>query len=136
MWQPVFMISGYFITVLGLAMLIPAGVDVYYTNANWSYFITSSIIALFVGLSLFLANNSKIKNISLKQGYLLTCCSWFSVAFLAAVPFMLWGTPVADAVFEAFSGISTTGATIYKDVESLPRAILLWRAILHGLGGI
>ena len=136
MWQPVLMISGYFISVLGLAMLIPAAVDIYYTQINWSYFITSAIVALFIGVSLFLANNRKIKNISLQQGYLLTCCSWFSVAILAAIPFMLYGTNVADAIFEAASGISTTGATIYNDVEALPKSLLLWRAILHALGGV
>ena len=57
MWQPILMISGYFISVLGLAMLVPAGVDIYYTQTNWSYFVTASIISLFIGLSLFLANN-------------------------------------------------------------------------------
>ena len=136
MWQPVLMISGYFISVLGLAMLVPAGVDIYYTQTNWSYFVTASIISLFIGLSLFLANNNKIKNITQQQGYLLTCISWFSVALLAALPFVLYGTSPADAVFEAASGISTTGASIYKDVEALPRSILLWRAILNSLGGV
>ena len=136
MWQPVLMISGYFISVLGLAMLVPAGVDIYYTQTNWSYFITSSIISLFIGLSLFLANNNKIKNITQQQGYLLTCISWFSVALLASLPFILYGSSPADAVFEAASGISTTGASIYADVESLPRSILLWRALLNGLGGV
>ena len=118
MWQPVLMISGYFISVLGLAMLVPAGVDIYYTQTNWSYFITSSIISLFIGLSLFLANNNKIRNITQQQGYLLTCISWFSVALLASLPFILYGSSPADAVFEAASGISTTGASIYADVES------------------
>lgn len=136
MWQPVLMISGYFISLLGLAMLIPAAVDVYYTQNNWSYFFTSSIISLFIGVSLFLANRCKIRHISLQQGYLLTVCSWFSVALLGAVPFVLYGTDIADSVFEAFSGISTTGATIYSNVEGLPHSILLWRAILHGLGGV
>ena len=136
MWQPILMISGYFISVLGLAMLVPAGVDIYYTQTNWSYFVTASIISLFIGLSLFLANNNKIKNITQQQGYLLTCISWFSVALLAALPFVLYGTSPADAVFEAASGISTTGASIYKDVEALPRSILLWRAILNSLGGV
>ena len=136
MWQPVLMISGYFISVLGLAMLVPAGVDIYYTQTNWSYFITASIISLFIGLSLFLANNNKIKNITQQQGYLLTCISWFSVALLASLPFILYGSSPADAVFEAASGISTTGASIYADVESLPRSILLWRALLNGLGGV
>lgn len=136
MWQPVLMISGYFISVLGLAMLFPAAIDIYYNNTNWSYFISSSIISVFIGLSLFLANNNKIKNISLQQGYLLTAISWFSVAFLAAVPFTLYGTNFADSIFEASSGISTTGATIYANVEILPKSILLWRAILNCLGGV
>lgn len=136
MWQPVLMISGYFISVLGLAMLFPAALDVLTTGSNWSYFITSSIISIFIGLSLFLANNNRLNRITMQQAYLLTVISWFSVALLAAVPFMLYGTPTADAVFEAASGISTTGATIYANVEALPHSILLWRALLNGLGGV
>ena len=42
MWQPVLMISGYFISVLGLAMLIPAALDIYDTGTNWSYFTNPS----------------------------------------------------------------------------------------------
>ncbi len=130
------MISGYFISVLGLAMLLPAAVDIYYAHTNWSYFITSSIVSLFIGLSLFLANKGRVNNISLRQGYLLTSCSWFLAALLAAVPFVFYGVSVADSIFEASSGISTTGATIFADVESLPRSILLWRSLLTGLGGV
>ena len=136
MWQPVLMISGYFISVLGLSMLLPAALDIYYTGSNWSLFVTSAIVSLFIGLSLFLANNNKLRNITLQQGYLLTVTSWFSVALLAALPFLLYGTNLADAVFEAASGISTTGATIYPNVEKLPHSILLWRALLNGLGGV
>ena len=136
MWQPVLMISGYFISVLGLSMLLPAAVDISQTQTNWSYFITASIISVFIGLSLFLANNNKIKNISQHQAYLLTVISWFSVTLLAALPFILYGISPADALFEAAAGISTTGASIYADVEALPASILLWRSLLNGLGGI
>lgn len=136
MWQPVLMISGYFISVLGLTMLFPALLDIYQSHQNWSLFITSAIISTFIGLSLFLANNVKIKSISLQQAYLLTAISWFSVTLLAAIPFTLYGTSLADAIFEAASGISTTGATIYANVEILPKSILLWRALLNGLGGV
>ncbi|MBQ7286023.1 MAG: TrkH family potassium uptake protein [Alphaproteobacteria bacterium] len=136
MWQPVLMISGYFISVLGVAMLFPAALDIFYTNVNWSYFINSSIIAFFIGLSLFLSNQGKVRGINLRQAYLLTVISWFSVTILAAIPFVLYGTPFADALFEAASGISTTGATIYTDIEGLPRSILLWRSLLNGMGGI
>ena len=138
MWQPVLMISGYFISVLGLAMLFPAALDVYDTGNSWSPFFSSSIIALFLGMSMFLANKIRIDKVSLQQGYLLTVVSWFSVTLIASIPFILHGTVEnwADAVFEASSGISTTGATIITNLDHTPRAILLWRAILNGLGGI
>ena len=61
MWQPVLMISGYFISVLGLAMLFPAALDIYYSHAKWSLFITSSIVSVFIGLSLFLAEQQQNK---------------------------------------------------------------------------
>lgn len=138
MWQPVLMINGYLISVLGLAMLIPAFVDMYDTKKTWSLFITSAIVTLFVGLSLFLANRTKIKKITLKQGYLLTVISWVSLTFLATLPLMLFGiTPdFADAVFESMSGLSTTGATVIRDLEVLPRSVLLWRSMLNCMGGI
>lgn len=136
MWQPVLMICGYFITVLGIAMLLPAAIDIYYSGVNWSIFISSSIVAIFIGFSLFLANRGKIKEITIQQAYLLTVLSWVSVALLAALPFIFYGTSVPDAIFEAASGISTTGASIYADVEKLPRAILFWRALLSGMGGV
>ena len=136
MWQPVLMICGYFISVLGIAMLLPAAVDIYYSHANWSIFISASIVSMFIGLSLFLANRGKIKEISIQQAYLLTVISWTSVALLASLPFIFYGTPWPDAVFEGFSGISATGASIYGNVEALPPSILLWRALLNGMGGI
>lgn len=136
MWQPVLMICGYFISVLGIAMVFPAVLDMYYTGMNWSIFLSSSIVTIFIGLSLFLANKGKIKDISIQQAYLLTVLSWVSVALLASLPFMFYGTSWADSIFEAASGISTTGASIYADVESLPKSILLWRALLNGMGGV
>lgn len=138
MWQPIFMISGYFVSILGLSMLIPAAVDMYYTHQNWSPFVTSSIISLFIGVSLYLGNRTKIEKISIRQGYLITAISWFVLSFLSALPFMLTETTSywADAVFEATSGITTTGATILTDIDNTPKAILLWRSLLNGLGGV
>lgn len=138
MWQPVLMISGYFISVLGIAMLFPAALDIYDTHQNWSPFLSSAIIALFVGVSLYLGNHTKIHKISIQQGYLLTVVSWFSVSLMAAIPFVFSGAINGwdNAIFEAASGISTTGATIITNLDNTPRSILLWRAILNGLGGV
>lgn len=60
MWQPVFMVSGFFMSIMGLAMLIPAALDMYDSGENWSYFLNSAIISLFLGLSLYLANHTEI----------------------------------------------------------------------------
>ena len=138
MWQPIFMISGYFMSILGLSMLIPAAVDMYYTHQNWSPFVTSSIISLFIGVSLYLGNRTKIDKISIRQGYLITAVSWLALSLLSALPFMLTGTTSSwvDAVFEATSGITTTGATILTDIEKSSKAVLLWRSLLNALGGV
>ena len=138
MWQPIFMISGYFMSILGVSMLVPAVVDIYYTRQDWSPFITSAIISLFIGVSLYLGNRTKIEKISIRQGYLITAISWFALSMLSALPFMLTETTQnwADAIFEATSGTTTTGATILTDIEKSSKAILLWRSLLNGLGGV
>ena len=43
---------------------------------------------------------------------------------------------ISEAFFESMSGITTTGATVITDLESTPKSILLWRAIMQWLGGI
>lgn len=138
MLQPVFMISGYILGMLGLIMLVPAGFDVFYTEQEWFPFLISALISIFFGISLFLANYVKIECITLKQGYLVTAVCWGTVCLFAALPFWLSHSvdSVCDAFFEATSGITGTGATIMDDVESLPKSILIWRSLLNYIGGL
>jgi trk system potassium uptake protein TrkH len=72
------------------------------------------------------------------DGFLLVFCMWVLSCLLGSLPFRLSGTMprFTDAVFESVSGFSTTGITLYADVETLPRSLLLWRAMTHWLGGI
>lgn len=138
MWQPVLMINGFILSILGLSMSAPLALDIYETHQSWPPFLTSLLITLFIGLALFLSNQTKIRKISLKQGYLVTVTCWVSVAFFSALPFVFSGTTPdwTSAFFESVSGVTATGATILTDIESLPRSVLLWRAMLNGLGGI
>ncbi len=138
MWQPVLMINGFILFILGLSMFFPAALDIYDNDTNWSPFITSMLITLFIGLSLFLSNKIKISQINLRQGYLVTITCWISVSLFSAIPFIISGTidDITSAIFESVSGVTGTGATILTDVESMPRSILFWRSMLNGLGGI
>ena len=138
MWQPVFMISGYILGILGLIMFVPAGLDFAETDYVRSPFIPAAVITIFLGFSLFLANYTKVEKISLKQAYLITTVSWCIVGVFATLPFLFFNQnyTFADVFFETVSGITGTGATIFADVESLPHSILLWRSILNFLGGL
>ncbi|SDM75598.1 trk system potassium uptake protein TrkH [Halogranum gelatinilyticum] len=75
-----------------------------------------------------------------REAFLMVALTWLGVAFVGAVPFVLAGNgTIADptnALFEAMSGITTTGATVVVDFEAHSRAMFLWRAILQWLGGL
>ena len=138
MWQPVLMINGYLISILGLAMIVPAVIDLGWDGRTYSPFVPAAIITVFIGASLFVGNKMHIKRITLQQGFLLTVVSWVSIILLGSLPFVLSGyvPTYADALFETTSGLSTTGATIFSNLDVLPKSVLLWRAMLNGLGGI
>ncbi len=83
-----------------------------------------------------------------REAMLLVATSWLIGAAVAGVPYFAWAhldprvaaehefhSPAA-AYFEAMSGLTTTGATVLGEIESLPRGILLWRALTHWLGGL
>lgn len=138
MWQPILMIDGYLMSILGLAMLIPAAYDISLSDSKISPFVLAALISVFLGIMLFLANRMPIKKITVRQGYLITVVCWLSMTVLAAIPFILTGTVdnFSDAWFEAMSGLTATGGTILTNVEAVTHSVLLWRSMLNGLGGI
>ena len=63
--------------------------------------------------------------------------SWIIISLIGALPIYLnHDAPYIDALFETVSGFTTTGATIFKDVEHLDKAILFWRGFTHFIGGM
>jgi trk system potassium uptake protein TrkH len=79
----------------------------------------------------------KEKAISAKDGLAIVSIGWLAASALGAIP--LYASGVAgyvDALFEIVSGFTTTGATIFSDVESLPMGILFWRSFTHWIGGM
>ena len=69
---------------------------------------------------------------------MLTALSWLSIAIFGSLPFVFSDIyfSFTNAFFESMSGITTTGSTIIPNLETMPKGILLWRAILQWLGGI
>ena len=122
---------------IAAAMLLPALVDLANNHDGWQIFVVSSVLTFFFGgLLVFFAYDPNPPRIGVKEGFLLTTLSWLLVALFAAIPFLGHGLSYVDAVFEAMSGLTTTGATVITGLDTLPRGILLWRALLNGLGGL
>jgi len=136
--RAILMIVGMLISTLGCTMMLPALYELAIGNTDWLVFAGSSGITLFVGVLLTVANRTNATGLSTKQAFLLTTLSWIMLTAFSALPFVWSGQGVSytDAFFEAMSGLTTTGATIYTDLDHAPPGLLLWRALLHWLGGI
>jgi len=129
---------GVLITSLGIAMILPLGIEFIYSSVNKSNFLISTLLTLFIGITLILAFNKEEKKVNIKDTILITTLSWPVMIILSSLPFYLDANTnyFIDAIFEATSGLTTTGATIYQNVESLSLGILVWRSLLQWLGGL
>ena len=136
-YKTVFFTLGILQIILGIFMLIPIIAQLIYNEFDSSFF-GSSIITIVFGTLFFLSNLDHDKKLNLQQSFLLTALSWLSIAIFSALPFIFSsnGFTITNAFFESMSGITTTGSTTISNLESMPKGILLWRAILQWLGGI
>ena len=136
-YKTVFFTLGILQIILGIFMLIPIIVQFFYMEIDSSFF-GASIVSIIFGTLFYLSNLDHDKKLNLQQAFLLTALSWLSIAVFGSLPFIFSEIEfsITNAFFESMSGITTTGSTIIPDLEKMPKAILLWRAILQWLGGI
>ncbi len=80
----------------------------------------------------------KNKTMFSKDGFVIAALTWVVISLFGAIPFTASGyiPRYIDAVFETVSGFTTTGASILRDVEALPKAHLFWRSFTHWIGGM
>ena len=137
-FQPVLYVIGYLLSALSIILCLPAAVDAFYGDNQWQSFTFSSLISLFFGIILILANKSDNFNMTIKQAFLFTTLSWVFIAFFGSLPFMFSDLELSftDAFFESMSGITTTGSTVLSGLDNLPHGILIWRSLLQWMGGI
>ncbi len=136
-YKTVFFTLGILQIILGIFMLIPIIIQFYYNEIDSSFF-GASIVTVIFGTLFFLSNLDHEKKLNLQQAFLLTALSWLSIAIFGSLPFVFSSINFSftNAFFESMSGITTTGSTIISNLESMPKGILLWRALLQWLGGI
>lgn len=123
---------------MGGLMLLPAVIDSSMGDPNWRAFAATGCGSIVLGLLTMLATRSEGRQLTIAQAFLLTTGLWLVLPILGAVPFVLGAPQVGwtDAMFEAMSGITTTGATAFRGLDGLPLGMHLWRGILQWSGGL
>lgn len=118
-------------------MLLSMLVSLIYGQYDLQAFAISILITLSFGFGLYRIKPTH-QNFYSRDGFALVAVSWFFVSLFGALPFILSGAipSVIDAFFETVSGFTTTGSTILKEIEGLPRGILFWRSFTHWMGGM
>tara|TARA_Y100001970_G_scaffold88081_1_gene111180 strand:+ start:4592 stop:6040 length:1449 start_codon:yes stop_codon:yes gene_type:complete len=131
-------IIGSLLCIQSIAMLIPLIFDLIYENNDWKEFFYCSLITFFFGLVLHISFKKEKIKIDIRQAFVLTLFSWVVIALFGSVPFVYTSANLTytNALFETISGITTTGATVIKNLDFLSEGILIWRSLLQWFGGI
>jgi hypothetical protein len=137
-FRPVMLVTGALVSTLGVAMLLPALVDLAADNDDWMIFASSAMVTMLFGFGLFIANRGAPKGLSTRQAMLMTVVSWLALVAFGALPFHWSGIvpSYTDAFFESMSGLTTTGATVITGLDTAPPGLLFWRGLLQWLGGL
>jgi trk system potassium uptake protein len=122
---------------LAFTLGLSAGVAALYGDGDTTAFILATILALGLGLAGY-GFTDLHRDLTIREGYAVVAFTWIAVGIVGAFPYLLAGvvrSPV-HAFFESFSGFTTTGATVFADIEALPHGILFWRALTQWVGGM
>lgn len=141
-FRPVFLVTGALVAALGVTMLIPMLTDLLladeFHRSDWSAFAVGAAASILVGGGATAASWGRIDSLSVREGFLITTASWAAMVMFAAIPLALGGLQLSyvDAIFEAMSGLTTTGSTVVVGLDDAPPGALLWRSMLQWFGGV
>ena len=129
-------IVGKMLLIEGFLLLFPAFVSFLYGEMEGISFLLTAMLLLLVS---FLGSR-KPENTAIyaKEGFLIVALAWVLWSVFGALPFLLSGCipRFEDAFFEVVSGFTTTGSTILRDIEGLPKCMNFWRCLTHWGGGM
>ncbi len=138
-FRPIAKVVGTLSVLIGLMMLLCIPVSLYYDSGDAGAFLQSALIITFIGIIIRqIKTGDEATKLNKREGYLIVALSWLFMGLYGALPYYISGfvaNPV-DAIFESFSGLTTTGASILNDIEYLPNGLLFWRSLTQWIGGM
>ena len=138
-WSLILGYMGYVIILIGIMICTPLITLLFYPeelmNAQY-FFFPGSLSVLFGALMVLRIRKKEKAKLQKNQDVIIVFLTWIASIVLTAIPFLISGRyNITQSIFEATSGLTTTGLTI-SDVENLPRIFLLYRSILHFVVGV
>ncbi|QBQ54974.1 TrkH family potassium uptake protein [Nitrosococcus wardiae] len=128
---------GVLLLVYSVAIIPPLLISVGYQDGEWPYWLIIWMEALLLGWVMWWPLRRRELDLHRRDGFTIVTLFWFILGFISAVPFLFMPQlDFSDAVFEAISAFTTTGATVIVGLDQLPPSILFWRQELQWLGGI
>jgi trk system potassium uptake protein TrkH len=122
---------------VSLSMFLAAGVGFVYGDGDALGILLAGVVTFFVGGFTYSITMFE-GELTHREGFAIVTMAWTAAAAFGALPYLFTGaldSPVA-AFFEAMSGFTTTGASVFTDVEALPHGVLFWRSLTQWLGGM
>lgn len=132
-------IVGLLLMLFSLTMVPPVVISLIFDDATWDAFVIGLGITFVTGALLYWPARNARRELRTRDGFLITVMFWSVLGLFGSLPLMLAADPslsFTDAVFESFSGLTTTGATILTGIDLLPESIRFYRQQLQWLGGM
>lgn len=130
-------ILGLALLFLGLSIALPLGVSWYYQDGAVRALMWSGALTIGSGSVLVLLPYDT-RPLERREGLIAVPVIWCLITSFGSLPFLLSGSvpSFADAFFESMSGFTTTGATVFTQIDDKPLSILFWRSWIQWLGGM
>ncbi len=137
----VLFVLGFLATCIALCLILPIGISLLYQEYDIALKLALCLgiaIASGVVCSYIFRPSEKVQlKLTTREGVAVVGLFWFFATFISALPYyFITDVSFASAIFEAASGLSTTGASVYSDIESLPYGLLFWRSLTQWMGGL
>ena len=136
-FYPVIRVFGVLLMCFSLTLLVPLLMSWYWHDGAESAYDEAFFLTLLTGLGLWWATYREKHDLKVRDGFLMVVMVWTLLPVYACLPLILQlGISFTDAYFEAVSGLTTTGATVLANLDTLPPSINLWRGMMVWLGGM
>jgi trk system potassium uptake protein TrkH len=125
--------------ILAILLLLPLVIAAIYGEGVLVYqgFIISALISAVIASIFKLITIRHKTQMTLSTSMIFCYSAWFIISLIGSLPFLLiLKVSVADGLFEAVSGFTTTGITVFQGLDGMSHAVLFWRSLIQWVGGL